>query len=106
MATSEHKLAVSEEVWQETVVRAVLEEKSALAICAHALQHYVDLDEEERPPVLIRAGAQERRLHSIFLDKVTWAKLMGRRVAEKRPVSAILEQQLRAYLGMELPKAK
>lgn len=104
METSEHKLAVSEETWQETVVRAVLEEKSASAICAHVLQHYVEMDEEERPPIRIRTGAQEGRLHSVFVDKLTWAKLMGCRVAEKRPISAILEQQLRAYLGMELPE--
>ena len=50
METSEHKLTVSKEAWRETVVRAVLEEKSASAICAHVLQHYVELDEEERPP--------------------------------------------------------
>ena len=106
MEMSEHKLAISEAAWQETVVRAVLEEKSASAICAHVLAHYVELAEEERPPVLIRTGASEGRLHSVFLDKLTWAKLMGRRVAEKRPVSAILEQQLRAYLGMELPEVE
>ena len=102
METSEHKLTVSEEVWQETMVGAVLEEKSASEICAHVLRHYVELDEEERPPVRIRRGAPDGRLHSVFVDKLTWANLMGCRVAEKRPISAILEQQLRAYLGMEL----
>jgi hypothetical protein len=106
METSEHKLSVSEEAWQETVVRAVLEEKSASEICAHVLQHYVELDAEERPPIRIRTGAPAGRLHSVFLDKLTWAKLMGCRVAERRPISAILEQQLQAYLGMELPEAK
>jgi hypothetical protein len=95
----EHKLKLSDEVWQETLVRAVIEEKSASEICAHVLRHYVAL--EDKPPVHIFSVA-EGSLHSVFLEKMTWAELMRCRVIEKRAVSAILEQQLRAYLGMPL----
>ena len=96
----EHKLKLSDEVWRETMVRAVIEEKSASEICAHVLRHYAGL--ENKPPIHIRS-VPEGSLHSVFLEKTTWAELMGGRVAEKRPISAILEQQLRAYLGLPLP---
>jgi len=97
---SEHKLKLSDEVWQETVVRAVMEEKSASEIAAHVLRHYIGL--ENRPPLHIRR-VPEGSLHSVFLEKAVWAELMRCRVSEKRPVSAILEQQLRAYLGLSSP---
>jgi hypothetical protein len=96
----EHKLKLSEEVWEETAVRAVIEEKSASEICAHVLRHYVQL--EDKPAIHIHSVA-EGRLHSVFLEKTTWAELMRCRVGEKRPISAILEQQLRAYLALPLP---
>lgn len=96
----EHKLKLSEEVWRETMIRAALEEKTASEICAHVLRHYVGL--ENKPPIYIRR-APEGSLHSIFLEKPTWAELMGCRVTERRPISAILEQQLRAYLSLPLP---
>jgi hypothetical protein len=96
----EHKLKLSEEVWRETMIRAVLEEKSASEICAHVLRHYVDL--ENKPSIHIHS-APEGSLHSVFLEKTTWAELMGCRVTERRPISAILEQQLRAYLSLPLP---
>jgi hypothetical protein len=99
----EHKLKLSDEVWQETMVRAVLEEKSASEICAHVLRHYVAL--ENKPPVYIHA-VPEGSLHSVFLEKTTWSELMRLRVIEKRPVSAILEQQLRAYLGLPLSERR
>jgi hypothetical protein len=95
----EHKLKLSDDVWQETMVRAVIEEKSASEICAHVLRHYIGL--ANKPPVHIRS-VPKGSLHSIFLEKATWAELMRCRVTEKRPVSAILEQQLRVYLGLPL----
>jgi hypothetical protein len=96
----EHKLKLSDEVWQETMVRAVMEEKPAYEICAYVLRHYADL--ETKPPARI-SRVPEGSLHSVFLEKPAWAELMRCRVIEKRPVSAILEQQLRAYLGLPLP---
>jgi hypothetical protein len=99
----EHKLKLSDEVWQETMVRAVMEEKSASEICAYVLRHYVAL--EEKPPVYVYT-VPEGRLHSVFLEKITWGELMRLRVIEKRPASAILEQQMRAYLGLSLSEGE
>jgi hypothetical protein len=93
----EHKLKLSDEAWQENMGRAVMEEKPASERCAHVLRHYAAL--EGKLPVYIRS-VPEGSLHSVFLEKDTWAELMRRRVIEKRPVSTILEQQLRAYLGL------
>ena len=96
---SEHKLKLSDEVWEETRVRAVLEEKPAYEICAHVLTHYIEL--EEKPPIQLTSAPTKGSLHSVYLDKFTWAELIRCRVSEKRPISAILEQQLRAYLAMD-----
>src|SRR5215207_47475 len=95
----EHKLKLSDEVWRETRVRAVIEEKSASELCAHVLRHYVTL--ENKPPIQIHSAPQGS-LHSVFLEKTAWAELLGCRVTERRPVSAILEQQLRAYLALPI----
>jgi hypothetical protein len=53
------------DVWSETLIQAMLEQKTASEICEYVLRHYVSLPAEER-----------------------------------RPISAILEQQLQVYLGM------
>jgi hypothetical protein len=95
----EHKLKLSDEARQENMGRAVIEEKPASERCAHVLRHYVAL--EDKPPVHSHS-VPEGSLHSVFLEKTTWAELMRCRVIEKRTVSAILEQQLRVYLGLPL----
>jgi hypothetical protein len=63
------------------------------------MRHYVQL--EDKPAIHIHSVA-EGRLHSVFLGKTIWAELMRCRVSEKRSISAILEQQLRAYVALPL----
>ncbi len=98
---SEHKVVLSDEVWGETLVQAMLEETTASAVCEYVLRHYADLAPEERPPILITTAAGRQR--SVYLGQGVWIALLSRRVHERRPISAILEQQLRAYLGLEMP---
>jgi hypothetical protein len=95
---SEHKVVLPDEVWSETLIQATLEQKTASAICEYVLRHYVNLPAEERPPIRLTTGSGRQR--SIYIEQPVWIELITLKVKERRPISAILEQQLRAYLGM------
>jgi hypothetical protein len=103
--TTEHKLKLTDEVWKETRVQAALEEKTASEICAYVLRYYLDLPDDEKPAILIR-DAKDGQPHSIYLEKQLWVKLIACHLTENRPISAILEQQLRAYMGLDLPEGQ
>jgi hypothetical protein len=92
---------LSDDVWRETMIQAAFEDKSASDICEHVLRHYVDTPETDRPPFNIKSASGPQR--SVYIDKSVWVQLSGLKVTERRSISAILEQQLRAYMGMELP---
>ena len=100
---TEHKLILTDDVWKEARVQAALEEKTASEICAYVLQYYLDLATAEKPPILIR-DVKDGRPHSVYLEKQLWVELVACHLTESRPISAILEQQLRAYMGLELPE--
>jgi hypothetical protein len=100
---SEHKVVLPDEVWSETLIQATLEQTTASAICEYVLNHYTNLAPEDRPPILITGGSGRQR--SVYLGQEVWIELITCKVRERRPISAILEQQLRAYLGLELPSS-
>ena len=95
---SEHKVVLPDEVWSETLVQAVLEQKTASEICEYVLRHYLALPDEERSPIQVTAASGRPR--SVYIEREVWLELITRKVRERRPISAILEQQLRAYLGL------
>jgi hypothetical protein len=97
---SEHKVMLPDEVWSETLIQATLEQKTGSEICEYVLRHYVNLTAEEKPPILLTAGSGRQR--SVYLDQQIWIELITCKVKERRPISAILEQQLRAYLGLPI----
>jgi hypothetical protein len=96
----EHKLKLTDEVWKAIRVQAALEGKTASEICAYVLKYYVNLPADEKPPILVRTVTGGRP-HSVYLDKQLWAELIACHLTEGRPISAIAEQQLRAYTGLE-----
>lgn len=98
MYRTERKLLLSDEVWQETRIQAALESKSASDICEIVLDHYISLP--EKPAIQISQVNGKQR--SIYLDKSLWVKCVTVKMQEGRSISAILEQHLRTYLGMEL----
>lgn len=102
MYRTQRKVMLSDDVWRETMIQASLEDKSASDICEHVLRHYVDTSETDRPPISIKRASGRQR--SVYIDKSVWVQLSGLKVTEQRSISAILEQQLRAYMGMELPE--
>lgn len=95
---TEHKVVLPDNVWSETLIQAMLEKKTASEICEYVLSHYIGLSKEERPPIQITAASGRQR--SVYLDQQVWLELITCKVREQRPISAILEQQLRAYLGL------
>ena len=95
---SEHKVVLPDEVWGETLVQAALEQKTASEICQYVLSHYISLPPEARPPAQLTAGSGQQR--SVYIEQSVWIELIPLKVKEHRPISAILEQQLRAYLGL------
>ena len=102
MYRTQRKVMLPDEVWRETMIQAALENKSASDICEHVLRHYVDTPETDHPPIRTRSASGRQR--SIYIDKSVWVQLSGLKVTERRSISAILEQQLRAYMGMKLPE--
>jgi hypothetical protein len=102
MYRTQRKVMLPAEVWRETMIQAALEDKSASDICEYVLRHYVEIPDSDRPPIMIRSASGRQR--SIYIDKSVWVELSGLKVTEQRSISAILEQQLRAYMGMEMPE--
>jgi len=101
MHRTQRKVMLSDDVWRETMIQASREDKSASAICEHVLRHYVDTPETDRPPISAKHASGRQR--SVYIDKSVWVQLSGLKVTEQRSISAILEQQLRTHMGMELP---
>ena len=98
--TKQHKVLLSDEVWASAAERAVLEGNSLSSLCEFVLRHYLDLPDDQKPDIALKNAPAGGRLRTVYIDKPTWSQALGRKVLEGRPVSAILEQQLRAYLGL------
>src|SRR5688500_10054456 len=96
--STQRKVQLTDEVWAATQERAVLEGKSASEICEYVLAHYLNL--ADKPIIRITEIPAGAKMRSVYISNGTWADAKGCKVREKRPVGAILEQQLRAYLGM------
>lgn len=98
--TEQHAVLLSDEVWAATQERAVLEGTTASDICERVLSHYLSL--EEKPPRYGLPTDVPTKQRSIHVRPTTWAAAKAQKVLEARPVSTILEQLLRAYLGFPL----
>lgn len=96
----QRSVKLSDEAWAAALERAELEDTSASEICERLLQHYLALD--EKPPRHELAPDAITRKRSVYITKPTWAAARAQKVWERRSISAILEQLLRAYLGLEL----
>jgi hypothetical protein len=96
--SKQRKVQLTDEVWATTQERAILENKSASEICEYVLAYYLSLT--EKPPIQITEIVEGAKARSVYISQITWADAKGCKVRENRPIGAILEQQLRAYLGM------
>lgn len=94
----QHKVTLSDDAWASILTRAALEDTTASALCERLLAHYLSL--EERPRYEVPDDGRYQR--TVYIDKRIWAKMLGQRVREKRSISEILEQLIRAYTGLPL----
>jgi hypothetical protein len=108
MATpvNQRKAMLTDMVWAALLEQSALEDTSASALCEYVLRHYLNLPDDEKPPILIASVAQTAVQRTIYIKKPLWATAKGRKVMERRSISAILEQQLRAYMGLDMPESK
>lgn len=97
--SQQRKAYLSDAVWANVRERAALEEMSATSLCAYVLEHYLGLPEEQRSTEITQVPLPARP-RTLYLDKAVWVASVRCSVREGRSVSAILEQQLRKYLGM------
>lgn len=103
---NQRKAMLTDEVWAALLEQSALEGQSASALCEHVLRHYLNLPDDEKPPVLITGVAQTAVQRTIYIEKTLWVAAKGRKVMERRSISAILEQQLRAYMALDMPESK
>jgi len=80
--------------------RAELERTTASEICERLLRHYLAL--EEKPSRYMLPAHVTRRKRSVYVTRPIWAAAKAQKVQEQRSISAILEQLLREYLGLDL----
>ncbi len=90
---------LSDEAWAALQERATLERKSASDLCEFLLRHYLSL--EAKPTFELPEGLQ-KRTRSLYVSDRVWAGAKAQAVLQRRSVSALLEQLLRAYLGLKL----
>ena len=93
---------LSDDAWAGIARRSTIEGKSAGKLCEWLLVRYLSLDERpvyELPPL-------NRRQRSVHVHDVPWAEAKGLAVEQRRSLSEILEQLIRAYLGLELGRRK
>lgn len=50
--------------------------------------------------VFVKDILTEAKVRSVYISQTVWADAKGCKVRENRPIGAILEQQLRIYLGL------
>ncbi|NKQ35710.1 MAG: hypothetical protein HF973_08860 [Chloroflexi bacterium] len=96
----QHSVKLSDEAWAATLERAELEGTTASEICERLLKHYLAL--EKKPPRYLLPSGAARRKRSVYVTRPVWAAAKAQKVQERRSVSAILEQLLRGYLGLDL----
>ena len=96
----QHSVKLTDEAWAATLERAELESTTASEICERLLRHYLVL--EEKPPQYLPPSDATRRKRSVYVTRPIWAAAKAQKVQERRSISAILEQLLRGYLGLDL----
>ena len=96
----QHSVKLSDEAWAATLERAELESTTASEICERLLKHYLALEEKPLRYALLPDVVTRKR--SVHITRPTWAAARAQKVYEQRSISAILEQLLRGYLGLDL----
>lgn len=92
---------LSDEAWASISEQAALESKSAAALCVYLLAAYVGLEEK---PVYELPPRMAKRVRTLMAPVWLWARLRALKIQQRRSISDILEQLIRAYTGLTLDK--
>jgi hypothetical protein len=95
----QRSVKLPDEVWAATLERAELEDTTASEICERLLKHYLAL--ADKPSIVALPATSPTRKRSVYISRPTWAAAKALKVREHRSISAILEQLLRGYLGLD-----
>jgi len=95
----QRSVVLSDQVWAAARGRAVLEHTSVSKLCERLLNSYLQLKSKPSPCRLPDLKSKKR---SVYLSDLVWAEGREQAVLEDRSISALLEQLLRAYLGLEI----
>jgi len=101
-APKQRSVVITDQAWSALQGRVVFERKSASELCEFLMSHYIDL--ETKPPryELSDQQAEMKRKRSVYVADPIWAASRAQAVLEHRSVSAILEQLIRGYVGLDL----
>ncbi len=89
---------LSDEAWVAICEMAAIEEKSVSDLCTYLLEEYIGFDER----VIYQFIRPNRSPHSIYLSFSIWPQIKVLKASQRRSISDILEQLIRAYTGLEL----
>jgi len=97
--TKKRSALISNDAWAALKEASTIEGKSASELCEFLLAHYLALPRRTRYNL---PSALKTKARSLYVSDPTWGAAKAEAVKQSRPVSAILEQLVRAYLGLEL----
>lgn len=97
--TVQRSVVLSDQAWAAARSRAVLEHVSTSELCERLLRAYLDLSDKPAP-VLLQLQARPKK-RSVHISDLVWAGIREQATLEKRAISDLLEQLLRAYLGLD-----
>ena len=77
----------------------MLEHVSTSELCERLLRSYLDLKRKPAPSTPSPQAKPKKR--SVYVSDPVWAGSREQAILEGRTISALLEQLLRAYLGLD-----
>jgi hypothetical protein len=92
---------LSAQVWEALSEDAILQGKSPNVICDTLIREYLLRPLEDTP--VVAYPELEKKQHNLRLLDSLWKALRLRALQEGRPTSALMEQLLREYYGLQLP---
>lgn len=96
---------ITHEAWAAISEQAFLERKSINELCVYLLDQYIA--QAEKPVYrLAKSAAQGKAAHTLYTSNELWSRLRHLKGLQGRTISAILEQLIRAYTGLNVGEAE
>ena len=100
-AVANRSVMITHEAWAAVSERAFLEKKTINDLCVALLAQYLS---QAEPPVyhLSKSPRREKTAHTLYTSDELWSQAHRLKGLQGRTISAILEQLIRAYTGLEV----